>query len=161
MFGGVKQRVNSVTKKCASKTIIRVFYPGCRLQENWIFCNFGKTLNCARQMSKKRIIEPEAMSIRETDVVSGWMYLKFLEDYKEYDKKQKDLIFRLKDRIGELEDVIEEIAANKQEKKLAEKLVRQKETNRLQGEKLRKLKAENEELLHKLTLLKQQLQITS
>lgn len=112
-------------------------------------------------MSKKRIIEPEAMSIRETDVVSGWMYLKFLEDYKEYDKKQKDLIFRLKDRIGELEDVIEEIAANKQEKKLAEKLVRQKETNRLQGEKLRKLKAENEELLHKLTLLKQQLQITS
>lgn len=112
-------------------------------------------------MSKKRIIEPEDMRIRETDVVSGRMYLKFLEDYKEYDKMQKDRIWHLKDRIAELEEVIEEIAANKKEKKLAEKLVRMKKAKQQQGEELRILRVENRELLHKLTLLQQQMQITS
>lgn len=105
--------------------------------------------------------EPEAMKIQETDVVSGRMYLKFLGDYKEYDKKQKDRIWHLKDRIAELEEVIEEIAANKQEKKLAEKVVRAKEAKRKQGEELQKLRAENRELLHKLVLLQEHMQITS
>lgn len=33
------------------------------------------------------------MEIRPTDVISGALYLKLVNDYKEYDRRQKEIIY--------------------------------------------------------------------
>lgn len=91
--------------------------------------------------------------IQPTDVVSGWLYLKLIADYQEYDKRQKEYILSLENRISEMMEILENTRSGTK-KTLSEKLERRKKTIREQGEKLRKLKTENEDLLCKLTMQK-------
>ena len=46
-------------------------------------------------------------SIRQTDVISGALYLKLIEDYKQYDNKRKNYINSLLNEIDKLKYQIE------------------------------------------------------
>ena len=49
------------------------------------------------------------MSIKPTDIISGRQYLKLISDYREYDSRQKRLIYRLRKQIELLEWSIEDL----------------------------------------------------
>lgn len=53
------------------------------------------------------IKEPEnQVKIQPTDIVSGRLYLKLIEEYKEYDKQQKEYISQLELRISTLHKLL-------------------------------------------------------
>lgn len=47
--------------------------------------------------------------IQPNDIISGATYLKLINDYQQYDKKQKDFIYSLKKRIELLEWVNQDL----------------------------------------------------
>lgn len=49
------------------------------------------------------------MDIRPTDVISGALYLKLVNDYKDYDRKQKEIIYDQQKRIEFLEWQVEDM----------------------------------------------------
>ncbi|MDE7027230.1 MAG: hypothetical protein K2O87_04870 [Duncaniella freteri] len=73
------------------------------------------------------------MEIRPTDVISGALYLKLVNDYKEYDRRQKEIIYDQQQRIKFLEWQVEDMrieieeSESKSHEKLREKLLRQRE----------------------------------
>lgn len=43
------------------------------------------------------------MNVKPTDIISGSQYLRMISDYKKYDQRQKDLIYKLQQKIDLLE----------------------------------------------------------
>lgn len=58
------------------------------------------------------------MEIRPSDVVSGALYLKLLHDYRDYDRKQKDLIQDQSRRIKFLEWQVEDLRTEIEESEI-------------------------------------------
>ncbi|WP_290379901.1 hypothetical protein [uncultured Duncaniella sp.] len=58
------------------------------------------------------------MEIHPTDVVSGAMYLKLLNGYKDYDRKQKEIIQEQQKRIEFLEWQVEDLRAEIEESEI-------------------------------------------
>lgn len=75
--------------------------------------------------------------IRPTDLVSGVLYLKLIEDYKAYDKEQKKLIRKLQDKLNNLSQRDPELMKYAQRHELFKSL----------QDTIHKLRKENEELL--------------
>lgn len=96
------------------------------------------------------IKEPDRQfKILPTDVVSGRLYLKLIEDYKEYDKQQKEYISSLERKVFELTHALNE-SCSITKKTLLEKLERKSKGIRERELSIKKLKDDNEQLLIKL-----------
>lgn len=89
--------------------------------------------------------------IKPTDTIKGALYLDFMREYREYDKKQKKIILQLQDRIEALSQIVEEMRPyNEGERKYfnqAELIINLQRC-------LRKLKIKNQQLTEENQMLK-------
>ncbi len=104
------------------------------------------------------------MDIRPTDVISGALYLKLVNDYKEYDRRQKEIIYDQQQRIKFLEWQVEDMrieieeSESKSHEKLREKLIRQREALKSYMNVISKLRKEVESLTLKNVQLTMEIQ---
>lgn len=101
--------------------------------------------------------------VSPTDLISGEMYLKLINDYKEYDKRQKAKIEKLQNRVDiltwfvdDLNKVLEESEENESQLKRS-KLKRQRKVLRTYIELITKLKCQIKEMSEQIDNLKSQL----
>lgn len=88
------------------------------------------------------------VKIKDNDVVAGWFFKKFIDDYKVYDKRQKEIIRKQKETISELDFIVDKFnaAESSNDSRLGRMLNKEiRETYRLSVE-LEILKLENEKL---------------
>lgn len=104
------------------------------------------------------------MEIRPTDVISGALYLKLVNDYKEYDRRQKEIIYDQQQRIKFLEWQVEDMrieieeSESKSHEMLREKLLRQREALKSYMNVISKLRKEVELLTLKNVQLTMEIQ---
>ncbi|MDE6754783.1 MAG: hypothetical protein K2J82_09270 [Muribaculaceae bacterium] len=104
-----------------------------------------------------------SMRVKPTDLISGAFYLKLVNDYQEYDKKQKKIIEKQQEQIKEFEEMMEELqtimdeTAEDSHAKLRTKLKNQRAALSSYLGTIRKLRKENEELLIKNAALTEEL----
>lgn len=107
------------------------------------------------------------MDIRPTDVISGTLYLKLVNDYKEYDRRQKEIIYDQQQRIKFLEWQVEDMrieieeseeSETKSNEKLRGKLLRQRDALKSYMNVISKLRKEVESLTVKNVQLTMEIQ---
>ena len=111
------------------------------------------------------------MNIKPTYIISGKLYLKFIEDYKRYDQRQKDLIHKLRKKIEFLEWNIEDLKAEIDELnaeiddledcsnvRLRQKLKNQRTALREYCKKIEKQQNEIEELTNSNQVLREEIE---
>lgn len=104
------------------------------------------------------------MEIKPNDIISGALYLKLIQDYRKYDRKQKDLIASLQSKIDFLEWEIDDLrlaledAEGPSYTKLHTKLKNQRMNLHDCSRSISNLRKENEELKLQIIALNQQIQ---
>lgn len=91
--------------------------------------------------------EPATIRIGPNDVIKGSMYLKLIEDYKAYDKRQKEIIKRLQAENAWLKDEIKYVADGNAD---ALKVFEQRGLIRSLKKKLKDLRTENQRQLERI-----------
>ncbi|WP_297449664.1 hypothetical protein [uncultured Alistipes sp.] len=91
--------------------------------------------------------EPTTFRIAPNDIIKGSLYLKLIDDYKAYDKRQKEIIKRLQSENAWLKDEVEYVANGNTD---AIKVFAQRRLIRDLEEKVRDLKATNQRLLERI-----------
>ncbi len=128
------------------------------LEFNAFLCNFEEN----RDIPAKHLIE-DIVKIKPSDVISGAMYLKLVSDYREYDRKQKDMIREQTRKIEFLEWQVEDLRTEIEESgtdshdKLRGKLHNQRLALKSYADVISKLKRDVEMLTQENIELKQKL----
>lgn len=107
-------------------------------------------------------ISKEQHWISESDIVSGHLYLKLINDFKAYERKLKNIIINLEEKINEQNKLIYSISSHDPGQKriiiLKKKLEQVRKHNSKKDDTIRHLKIENQRLILANLSLKAQIE---